>query len=331
MKKVSILVALLLLISLVGCSGAGEGAQEEVSEDELQVAIILGGPINDQAWNATGYDGLIKIEEEFGAKVSYTESVAQSDMESAYIAYASQGYDVIFGHGFEFTDAASKVSANYPDTMFVTVAGGIINDTNLASLNVDNYEQGFLQGVVAGLVSKTGKIGTIGGMEIPPIMESIEGYVAGARYANPGIDVTVAYTGSFDDTARMKETSLAMIDGGVDVIMSDAGSAILGAIEAAEERGVYAIGTNYDQNNFAPDNVVTSGIDDLPYCMVLVMDEIIQGTFVPDYHVYGIQEGAVYLSSFHGFAEILELEILEKIEDIQASIKNGDFDAHSAQ
>jgi basic membrane protein A len=331
MKKVSILIVLLLLISLVGCNDSGEAAQEDALVDELKVAIVLSGPINDQAWNATGYDGLMKIEEKFGATVSYTESVAQSDMESAYMAYATQGYDVIFGHGFEFTDAASKVAENYPDTMFVTIAGYTINDTNLASLNVDNYEQGFLQGVVAGLVSETGIIGSIGGMEIPPIQESIEGYAAGARYVNPAIDVRGAYTGSFDDTARVKETALAMIDDGVDVIMADAGQAILGAIDAAEERNVYAVGTNYDQNDFAPNNVVTSGIDDLPYCMVLVMDEIIQGTFVPDYHVYGIREGAVYLSSFHGFAETLDPEILEEIEEIQASIKNGDFDTHSVQ
>lgn len=331
MKKLSILMVLMFALSLLGCSGGQEPVEEASSEDQMKVAILLTGPINDQAWNATGYDGLVRIEEKFGAKVSYTESIAQSDMESAYMAYAGEGYDVIFGHGFEFTDAAAKVAESYPDTMFVTIAGGVINDTNLASLNVDNYEQGFLQGVVAGLVSENGKIGCIGGMEIPPIQDSVNGFAAGAKYVNPGIDVRIAYTGSFDDTARVKETSMAMVDDGVDVLMADAGQAILGAIAAAEERDIYAIGTNYDQNNFAPDNVVTSGIDDLPYCMVLVMDEIVEGTFTPDYHAYGIKEGAVYLSSFHGFADTLAPEILEEIEEIQASIENGEFNTHSVQ
>ncbi len=339
-RRIMFLMIIMLCASLaiVGCQETasepvdGEPAEEPVvqqpAEAPLKVACIMSGPINDQGWNATAYEGLKIIEKENAAEISYSENVAQSDMETVFRSYAEENFDIIFGHGFEFDDAASKVSPEYLDTMFVVISGASITN-NQIPVNVDNFEQGFLQGIVAGLITETNKLGYVGGMEIPPIQDSLRGYEAGIAYVNPDAMVSSAFIGNFEDTSKVKELALTMIDNGADVVISDAAQAGLGLIEAAKDRNILVIGSNTDQNALAPDNIVTSGIDNLAYCMKLVVDEIINGTVEAKNYAFGIREGAVYLAPFHGFEDKLSEETKSQIDKIITDITNGDLDTHS--
>lgn len=338
---IAILLVLCVTMIFSGCQQApSEPAEEPVEEpiveepdvepekDPLKVACLMSGPINDQGWNATAYEGLLIIEEEFGAEISYSESTTQSDFETVFRNYAEAGFDIIFGHGFEFNDAATMVNEEYPDSMFVIVSGYSQAD-NLIPLNVDNYEQGFIQGVVAGLVTETNQLAYVGGMEIPPIQDSLYGYVAGSKYVNPDAEVHSAFIGNFEDTSKVKELALVMIDNGADVLIADAAQAGLGAIEAAKDRDILMIGSNSDQNAMAPDKVVTSGIDNLAFCMKLMVDEIVAGTVETKSYVFGIKEGAVYLAPYHGFEDKLSDDVKATIEDVISDIMSGKLDTHS--
>lgn len=332
--SVGLILVLLAALLLAGCGGSKPAEENKDNanapqEDKLKVAALLPGTINDQGWNATAYRGLKLIEEKFGAEIAYTEKVAQSDMEENFRGYASQGFDIVIGHGFEFGDAAKKVAPEFPDVKFIVTSTNIHQEPNLASLNTDNYEQGFLQGVVAGLITKTGKVGAVGGMEIPPIADSLRGFEKGAKYVNQNVEVLSAFTGDFEDAAKAKETALAMIEKGADVIMADADQAGIGAIEAAKEKGVLAIGANGDQNSLAPDTVVTSGFDDLAFAMEILVNDIVNGKFEPKFYDLGVAEGAVYLAPYHSFEDKLDQAVKDKIQQIFEDMKSNKLDAHA--
>ncbi|MGI9951611.1 BMP family protein [Moorellaceae bacterium AZ2] len=327
-----IVVFLLGLLALGGCGQQKaaeqppqkeENAQKESGGSEkLKVALVLPGPINDNGWNATAYEGLKAMEKELGAEVSYTENVSQSDQEEIMRGYAEQGYDIIIAHGFQFEGAAQKVAPQFSKSIFVINNGSVAKD-NVCSLVVDNYQIGFLQGAIAAILSQTNKVAAIGGEEMPPIRETLDGFVDGAKYVNPNIDVKTAMTGSFSDVAKMKEMTVSLIDQGCDVVMGDANQASLGAIQAAQEKKVLAIGYGADLNSVAPDTVVTSVVQSWAQAMVAFGKIVQQGKYEPKIYYMGVKEGAVYLAPFHGFESKLSAEVKDKINKVVEDVKSG--------
>lgn len=331
MKRwISILVIVMMLAALVaGCGGQNNSADSSGTAGDngevkkLKVALLLPGPINDMGWNASAYEGLKQAEEKFNVEIAYQENVQQSDMEGVFRGYAEQGYDVIIGHGFQFGDAAKKVAAEFPNSKFIVTSSNISQEPNLASVNIDNEQQGFLMGVVAGLMTKSNIVGSIGGQEIPPIKGSLAGFEQGVKYVNPNATILSTMTGSFDDVAKAKETALAMISQGADVIMANANQAGLGAIEAAKIKGVYAIGSNQDQNDIVPDTVVVSGIKSVPVLITFVVQKIQNNDFEAKFYNLGFNEGAVYLSPYHGFEDKIPQEVKDKIKAITEDLAAG--------
>jgi basic membrane protein A len=335
---VTVLTGLLCLSIIAGCSSKQSNdskettkpAQEEVKKDKkLKVGLLLAGTINDNGFNAVAYNALNAVRDEYGAEVAYTESVTQSDMEEGFRNYATQGYDIIFAHGFEFSDAAKKVASEFPDVKFIVNSSEISAGSNLASIKVDNIQIGFIEGVVAAAVSKTNVVAAIGGMNIPPIVEDLTGYELGAKYINPKIQVLSAMTGSFDDVGKVKETALAMIEKKADVVMVVADKAGIGGIEAAKEKGVMAINNNFDGYEFAPDTVVVSGLADFNVCFKFIAKQVIDGKFEAKNYRLGVAEGVIYLSPFHNFEQKLPKETLQKINSIVEDIKTGKIDVHN--
>ena len=336
MKKLfsTLLVFVLVVGLLAGCgntdsSGDVTGEQKGSGEGNLKVAALLPGPVNDQGWNATAYNGLKLVEEKFGAEIAYTESVPVSDYEETFRNYAVAGYDIIIGHGFEFGDTAMKVAPEFPETKFIVTSTNISQEPNVASLNTDNFEQGFIQGVVAATLTETNTVGAVGGLEIPPIIDSLRGFEVGAKYINPDINVLTVFTGDFEDAAKAKEMAVALIEKGVDILMVDADQAGIGSIEAAADKGILAIGANGDQNALAPDTIVTSGVDDLAMALEILVQDILDGKFEAKYYDLGVAEGAVYLAPYYGFEDKLAQEDKDAIAQVIEDMKSGKLDAHS--
>jgi basic membrane protein A len=329
-----LLVLAMFTFALAGCGGgqpdgdveqpAGDSQGEQPQEQEtFKVAMLLAGPISDQGWNATAYNGLMNIEKNLGAEVSYTENIAQSDFEEVFRGYAIQGYNLIFGHGFQFGDAAMKVAPEFPDVKFVITSTNISQEPNVASLNNDNTQQGFLAGALAAMLTEVDKIGVVNGMEIPSIQAFASGFDQGAYYINPDITILSTFTGDFNDAAKAKEVASAMIEEGADIMAHDADAAGLGVVEAAVEKDIPVIGAISDQVDLAPDHMVTSALSDLTKAIEVMAGMIMEGDFAPQMYNFGIAEDTVGLAPYHNFEDKVPQEVKDKMVEIMDDIVAG--------
>lgn len=274
------------MMSLVACL-------ESSSAGRLRVALITPGSIADAAWNAGAYQGLVQVRDSIGAQVSHVEARTPAEQEEALQAYAAQGYDLVFAHGFEFQGAAERVSAKYPRVAIIVTSGERAVG-NVAPLIYRLEEASYLAGMVAGGVTRSNIIGFVGGIELPPIEAAYEGWVHGARAVNPRVDARKIYLNSFDDAAAGREAALALIRAGADVFHHNADAAALGLFQAVRESpNVYVIGANADQTEVAPDRVLGSAVIDLPHSFLLVAREVAAGTFKAEPKTFGLRSGVI--------------------------------------
>jgi basic membrane protein A len=304
------------------------GGQQEVTdqgENPLRVALILSGPANDQGWNAIALQGLTEAEEEFGIETAYSEHVGVADSESAFTDYASQGYDLVIGHGFQYGDPAVRVGARFPDTKFLAVEGASFSD-NAASYVIACEEAGYLMGILAASVSTTGKIGIVGGFEQPSIIKVVEAYKLGAKAYNPDITVYDVYIGSFTDVTLGKEAALAMADKGADVLSHIANQAGTGVILAAQDRGLLATGDSWDQSVIAPETVVCSTIYSVPALVKTAVEHVQNGTFEGGIFHLGMSSGVVDIAPYHDFSTVVSQDVQDRITDLKGQILSGEFD-----
>lgn len=330
LKKLSLIIVVsILVISLVGCgttSQTNDSPSNDIAEetnDDTRIALVLAGPISDMGWNASAYEGLMLIQEEYGIEdAAYIESVTQSDMEDVLRNYAELGYDLIYAHGSEFQDAVEAVAKDYPDSMFIIV-NGFVSGENIASVRVSNEQQGFLAGIFAALMTESGTVGVTGGALLDNIIAAVDGFEAGAKYIDPSVQVLKAMTGSFEDVNAAKETTIAHIESGADYVTAIANQAGLGALEAAEERGIYAIGSNTDQFDAAPSAVVVSVVRYVPKALVFAYEQYAEGKLESEVYTLGYNEGVIYYSPFHDFEDFVPAEVKERLEEVTADLSAG--------
>lgn len=268
---------------LAACSVSKNDTGGSVTGDNssFRVALLTPGPISDQSWNGGAYDGLLRIRDSLGAAISHIQTKTPAEFEENFRQYGDKGYSLVFGHGFEFQDAAARVGPAFPKTIFITT-GGTRTSANVAAMSFAFEQPSFLAGIVAASVSTSGTIGCIGGTELPPVRSGFEAFAAGARSINPRIKIMTAYLGNWDDAAAGKEQALAQMARGVDVIYQNADAAGLGVFQAAKEaKGIYIIGSNANQNGVAPTVTLGSVVIDLPHAFIAVAREVKNGTFTP--------------------------------------------------
>jgi len=279
----------LVTVAIVSCILACRRS----ADTSFKVALLTPGPISDAGWNAGAYEGLMRIRDSLGATVSQVQTRTPAEFEGAFRDYARRGFNLVFGHGFEFQDAAARVGAEFPRTIFVTTSGSTVRPNQ--SPMVFRLEEGtYLAGMLAGGITRTGRIGFVGGIELPPVRGTFLGFQAGARAVRPSVDVLQAYIGNFEDVAAAKENALAQIRRGADVLIHNADAASFGVFQAARESpGVLAMGSNRDQNGVAPDVIVGSATLDLPHALLLVARMVKEGRFSPGVMFFGIRDGVV--------------------------------------
>jgi basic membrane lipoprotein Med (substrate-binding protein (PBP1-ABC) superfamily) len=273
-------------LSLIACS-------RTESAPGIRVGLITPGSIADAAWNSGAYQGLQQIRDSLGLAISHVEARTPLEQDEALRAYAVQGYDLVFAHGFEFQDPAERVSAQYPKTVFI-VTSGRRTKGNVAPLIFRLEEASYLAGMIAGGLTRSDVIGFVGGIELPPIESAYLGWVNGARASNPAVQTRKVYLNTFDDAATGREAALALIRVGVDMFHHNADAAALGVFQAAKEtEGVFVFGSNDDQAHVAPERVVGSAVIDLPRAMLSVAREVKEQTFQPRTQAFGLASGVV--------------------------------------
>jgi basic membrane protein A and related proteins len=263
----------------------------------FKVALLTPGPISDQAWNAGAYNGLLRIRDSLGAEISNVQTKTPAEFEENFRQYATQGYSLVIGHGFEFQDAAERVSPDFPQTVFI-VTSGDRNGPNFTGINFAFQDGAYLAGIAAGAVTRSNTIGVIGGTELPPVKTSFDAFAKGAQAINPNVKVLTSYIGNWEDVSAGREQALAQIGQGADVIFQNADAAGLGVFQAVKEsqdKSVYIIGANSDQNALAPNVTLGSVVIDLPHALLMIAREVKNGLFISRPITYGAKDDVVKL------------------------------------
>jgi len=173
--------ATLLIASFFPFSACSKASDRPTSDSSaFKVALLTPGPISDQSWNGGAYQGLMRIKDSLGAQVSHIQTKTPAEFEENFRQYGAQGYSIVFGHGFEFQDAAKRVAPEFPKTIFVTTSGTTAGP-NLAGMTFGFSDASYLAGILAAAMTKTNKLGVIGGTELPPVVASFRAFQQGAR------------------------------------------------------------------------------------------------------------------------------------------------------
>jgi basic membrane protein A len=328
-SRISTFVRLAAVVSLAACGPRESKSPESDAQTPtaLRVALLTPGPISDQAWNGGAYAGLQRIKDSLGANVSHIQTKTPAEFDENFRLYGEQGYALVFGHGFEYQDAAQRVAPDFPKTIYVTTSGNRTG-ANLAGLEFAFEDGAYLAGIVAGATSKTGTIGAIGGQEIPPVRRSFHAFEAGAKSVNPAVKVITSYIGNWDDATAGKEQALAQIGRGADIIFQNADAAGLGIFQAAREtQSVRVFGANSDQNGVAPEVVLGSVVIDLPHAFLLVAREVKAGTFQPRVISLGMKTDVVRLVLNPRLRNTIPASAIAAVDSVTKRLVAGTFTA----
>ncbi|MNZ66748.1 Membrane lipoprotein TmpC precursor [compost metagenome] len=334
-----LVVALTLVLSACGAkkeNGANSGSQggNEVVSDESGKDFRIGmvtdvGGVNDKSFNQSAWEALKRVTAETSAKTQYLESKGDADMEPNLNNFVKEGFDLTWGIGFLFNEALAKVAAENPDAK-LGVIDGSVDAPNVVSVTFAEHEGSFLVGVVAGLMTKTNKIGFVGGMEIPVITRFEAGFKAGVEAANPNAKVTINYTGDFGKPDLGKLAAATMYDSGADIIFHAAGATGNGVFNEATARkkngdNVWVIGVDKDQSlEFGDEVTLTSMVKGVEAAVHKVSLDLIAGNFAGGTtQVLGLKDDAVGLPETS--SKNVPEDVLAKVAEFKQKIINGEI------
>ena len=324
-------LCLLAIGFMLGCERLQDSSKIiHTSEPEtLKVGMLLPGSISDQGWNALAHDGLKAIEAELGAEISYVESLTPTDWEADFRSYAMQGYNLIFGHGYEYQEAAIAVAQDYPEIVFITSAGasGAIRE-NVSPIVFRLEQATYLLGIISGMMTQTDKIGIIGGQKLPSGSSTFMAFEGGVKSVNPDAVVQRDYVGDWENIAKARELALAQIQEGVDFIFHNANEAGIGVFEAvvsAQDSGktVYSFGANRDQSAVSPRAVLANAVI-TPRAYVQLATAVKDGTFESKLYVFTMTtDGAIALTYNPALRDRVPEEVQQKVEEARLQILAG--------
>lgn len=324
-KRLSVLALLLaaVLFCMCGCSW-----EEAKNDDEHEIVMVASeGGINDQSFNQSTWEGLLKLNKEYGYKVNYLESAQAADYLTNLDRATDSYPDMIWGIGYTFSDAILRIAETNPDMNFGIADFAFDEDQtpfNVTNVTFKAEESSFLAGYIAGLMTKTDKVGYIGANKSFTLMVFQYGYMAGVNYAakerGVSIDIMTQYTDSFTDIAKAKAVANKMYSEGADIILCAAGNAGTGVIEAAKDTGNYTFGIDRDQAYMAPNNILTSVIKDVGQAVDIVSLKEINGEDIGGKtFTFGLEEGAVGIVD----SDIIPSDVWSKTMEVKQEIIDG--------
>jgi len=328
------LVLLLAVCSLpLGCSRKS-GADAPTGKVKIGLVFDVGGR-GDKSFNDAAFRGLERAKSELGIEYEYVEPGQGADREAALRQLASRpDIRLIFGIGFIFTDDITSIARDFPSKHFACVDYTLTPATkippNLAALEYKEEEGSYLVGALAALLTKTNKIGFVGGMQSPLIKKFEAGYVAGAKHANAACQVLVGYAGitgeAFKNPSKGKELALGQYNQGADIIYHASGVTGLGVFEAAREKKKLAIGVDSDQYHEAPGYVLTSMTKVVDNSVFeLIRAETISAFTGGSSMVFGLSSRGVDYVYDDNNRNLIPDTVRAKVEAIRAAIISGEI------
>jgi basic membrane protein A len=294
------------------------------------VVFDMGGKF-DKSFNEAAYNGAERFKEETGQAYAEFEVQQAAQREQAIRRFAERGHDPVVGIGFAQAEAMSKVAAEFPDTNFALV-DMVVDLPNVRSVVFNEHEGSYLVGVMAAKASETGKVGFIGGMDIPLIRKFACGYVQGVKSVNPEAEVFQNMTGTtgeaWNNPVKGGELAQSQIDRGADVVYHAAGGTGLGVLQAAADAGKLGIGVDSNQNYLHPGSVLTSMLKRVDNAVYDAMMDGSKGEFTAGIQVLGLKEEGVGYSLDENNADLVTDDMKMAVDSAAEAIIAGDVKVH---
>lgn len=308
------------------------GGRGPMARFRIGLVFDVGGR-GDKSFNDAAWEGISRAARELGVTTEILEPSGAEDREAAMRLFAARGFDLVIGVGFIFSTDVNVVATAFPSTHFAAIdyaprPDGVI-PPNVAGLVFREEEGSFLVGAVAALLSKTGQVGFVGGMDIPLIHKFEAGYRAGAQTIRPGARVHVAYAGTtpeaFRDPVKGKALAVSQISAGADVIYHASGTTGHGVFEACRDMGAKAIGVDSDQYDEMPGTVVTSMIKRGDVAVFDTIAAVTRGEFKSGLHAFGLAEDGVGYVSEGPHAAAITPAVRARVAELREKIVRGEI------
>ena len=292
------------------------------ADTKIKVAAVYTVPF-EQQWVSRIHKALKAAEARGEIEYKATENVANADYERVMREYATGGAQLILGEAFAVEAAARKVAKDFPKTAFLLGSSGKPQAPNFAVFDNFIQEPAYLSGMIAGAMTKTNKIGMVGGFPIPEVNRLMNAFMAGAKETNPKVSFTVSFINSWFDPPKAKEATFAMIDKGADVLYAER----FGVSDAAKEKGKLAIGNVINTQDKYPDTVVASALWNMEPSVDRAIQLVKAGKFAAeDYGVYStMAHKGSELSPLGSFEKKVPAELMAKVKAKEADIRAGKF------
>jgi basic membrane protein A len=336
-KRRLLWLAALLAVAVFAITAAGCGGDDEEAEDtgaatteapagsDIRVCLVTDiGGLNDRGFNSLANQGLERAASELGVETRVLESQSDADYVPNLSECATQGFDLIISVGFLMGQATEDAAGQFPDTTFAIIDFAYeAPPANLQGLVFKEQETGYLVGYLAGLVTESNTVSSVGGQKIPPVDRFIAGFQKAAVDANPDAKTLLGYSQDFVDQAKCKEVALDQIAKGSDVVFQVAGGCGLGALDAAAESGVWGIGVDADQG-FLGDHILTSALKRVDEAVFQTIEKIVNGEQVGGgVSVFGLAEDGVGLGEVS--SEVSQ-DLIDQVEAQREKIINGEIE-----
>ena len=314
------LIAAVLALTLTAV--AGRAAAQEFAP---AIVFDMGGKF-DKSFNEAAYNGAERFKKETGIAYREFEVTAEAQREQALRNMARRGSQIVVGVGFSQASGMEKVAKEFPAVKFAIV-DAVVDLPNVQSIVFKEHEGSFLVGMAAAMASKTGKVGFVGGMDIPLIRKFALGYEEGARYVNPKIEVFQNMTGTtpaaWNDPTRGGELARSQFDRGADVVYAAAGATGLGVLQAAKDKGRLAIGVDSNQNHIQPGSVLTSMVKRVDLAVFEAFKTAKDGTWKSGVRNLGVAESGVGYSLDQYNRGLITPEMERRLGQARADIVAG--------
>lgn len=293
-----------------------------------RIALVLDkGGKDDKSFNSAAFEGATRAQKELGMEFKYVEAPDLSAVENFHRSFASKkSFDLIVGIGVVQVDAVKKVAAQFPNQKFAIVDGDI-NLPNVKSLLFEEHEGSYLVGVLSAMKSTTGKLGFIGGMDIPLIRRFAMGFEAGAKQINPKIVVVPNYIGisgeAWNNPTKAKELALSQYNSGVDVIFAAAGASGSGVFDAAEDKKKFAVGVDSNQNWIKPGLILTSMLKRVDVALFETIKDIKENKFQGGVVRFGLKNKGVDYAVDSNNKGLLTPDMIKKVDSVKSDIIAG--------
>ncbi len=318
---VILITGMVIACFLSACSG--NNLQEGDKKSVLNVGLILAsGGMGDRSFNDSAYKGLLDAQRRFNIRFETVNFASLESNLDTLRRFARSDYDLIIGIAYENQETVKTVAAEFPQKRFAAIDVELAGD-NIASVVYREQEADFLMGVLAAMVTRTGKVGVIGGTDIPAIRRIISGFKQGAAYQDSSVEVFTDIAGTFSDPQVGYTIAINRYNQGIDIIHNAASKTGLGIIQAAQQVNKWTTGTSGDQRSLAPGNMLGNRPKRVDTAVQMIIEETSLGAFKAGVRSLGLKENGLQLGPFDG--SVVSRTMEDRLEELKQKIINGEI------